>query len=363
MPTPLDSETKSIIESTLLRFVDECYDPAERHKRLARTVDYRQYWSALAELGVLGMPFTAQWGGMGGYTLDTADTVAVLAKGLILEPFVDSAVIAGSILASHADAQEQIDELISGDSISILLGGRQGDSDTLVAHSDHGQLRLSGSVRVQPYADQADYWLVAARDANSDHRVILRIKSAPLAHCAKSYRLVDGRVASDVVFRDETLPVHSLWLEGAQAESALARAAQLAVCCLCAEAVGVMASLLTMTGDYLRTRVQFGVPLSSFQALQHRYADMQMVYLESRAISRKLALCQETETAQASLRLRFAAASVIERSAGKVGHEAIQMHGGMGVTDELVISHYNNRLVVLVRMLQAWVDQDVELWD
>jgi alkylation response protein AidB-like acyl-CoA dehydrogenase len=362
MPTPLDSETKSIIESTLLRFVDECYDPAERHKRLAQSVDYRQYWSTLAELGVLGMPFSAELGGMGGFTLDTADAVSVLAKGLILEPFVDSAVIAGSILASRMDSQEQIDELISGESISILLGGRQGDVDSLKVHSDHSELQLSGSVRVQPYAVQADYWLVAARDAKSGKQLILRIESGPLARCAQSYRMIDGRVASDVSFSDELLPVESLWLEGSEAESALFRAAQLAVCCLCAEAVGVMASLLAITGDYLRTRVQFGVPLSSFQALQHRYADMQMVYLESRAISRKLALCQESEAAETSAWLRFAATSVIERSADKVGHEAIQMHGGMGVTDELVVSHYNNRLVVLVRMLHAWVDQDVELW-
>jgi alkylation response protein AidB-like acyl-CoA dehydrogenase len=122
-----------------------------------------------------------------------------------------------------------------------------------------------------------------------------------------------------------------------------------------------MAFLSSGTAEYLRTRKQFGMPLSSFQALQHRFADMQIAYLESRAITRKLALNLGTGSAAEQRWLSFAASSVVERAAALVGHEAIQMHGGMGVTDELVVSHCNSRLVVLVRQLQNWCEADVEL--
>jgi len=362
MSTPLDSETKSIIDATLLRFIDDFYDFTERRERLsASTVDYRRDWPTLAELGVLGMPFTEEQGGLGGYALDIVDAVSRMAKGLVLEPFVEAAVIAGSILAAGEDAQARLDELIGGEVIDILLGGRLGSEDRLQVTLSGSMYRLNGTLRVQPYAAQADFWLIAANDASSGEPIILRLAPDVVDVQVRSYRLLDGRNASDLHFADASVAASSLWLQGPAAEAALLRANRLAVSCLCADAVGVMAFLLSDTAEYLRTRKQFGMPLSSFQALQHRYADMQIAYLESRAITRKLALNLGTGSAAEQRWLSFAASSVVERAAALVGHEAIQMHGGMGVTDELVVSHCNSRLVVLVRQLQNWCEADVEL--
>ena len=362
MSTPLDSETKSIIDATLLCFIDDFYDFTERRERLsANTVDYRRHWPTLAELGVLGMPFTEEQGGLGGYALDIADAVNRMAKGLVLEPFVEAAVIAGSILTAGTDAQARLDELISGEVIDILQGGRLGSEDRLQVTLNGSMYRLNGTLRVQPYAAQADFWLIAANDASTGEPIILRLAPDEVDVQMRSYRLLDGRNASDLHFADVSVAASSLWLQGPVAQAALLRANRLAVSCLCADAVGVMAFLLSDTAEYLRTRKQFGMPLSSFQALQHCYADMQIAYLESRAITRKLALNLGTGSAAEQRWLSFAASSVVERAAALVGHEAIQMHGGMGVTDELVVSHCNSRLVVLVRQLQNWCEADVEL--
>lgn len=367
MPS-LDSESKRIIESTLQRFVEESYDFTGRHERLAEVpVDYRRFWPTLAELGVLGMPFSEEQGGLGGHAADLADAVITLARGLILEPFVDAAVVAGSLLAAGADAQDEIDRLIAGETITILLGGKPGSEDLLSFERHADGLHLSGTLRVQSFAAQADVWLIAAREAGSNESLLLRVCpediTANYRLRSANYRLLDGRPASDLKFNAVLVPASAIWLQGEQAEIALQRAQGLAACCLGAEAVGLMAYLLELTGDYLLTRKQFGVPLSSFQALQHRFADMQIAYLESRAIVRKLAAGLEQGTTAEATWLAHAVLSVVERAAACIGHEAIQLHGGMGVTDELVVSHCNNRLVVLVRQLHGWVQPEAEVVD
>jgi alkylation response protein AidB-like acyl-CoA dehydrogenase len=146
-----------------------------------------------------------------------------------------------------------------------------------------------------------------------------------------------------------------VWLEGDAARSALRRAKFAAVNALCADAVGVMAELIAVTGEYLTTRNQFGVPLATFQALQHRYADLYMAYMESLAMSGAFAAAMASDDLDELPRLAFAAVRVVDHAARTVGHAAIQMHGGIGVTDELTVSHYNARLAVLTSMLRNWM--------
>lgn len=362
MSTALDSESKSIIEATLRRFVEESYDFSHRRERVAISpIDYRRFWPTLADLGVLGVPFDEKLGGLGGHALDIADTVVSLAKGLILEPFVDSAVIAGSVMAARGDAQQDVERLTAGEMVDVLIGGRLGSEDSLVATAEAGGFRLNGVLRVQLFAAEADSWLIAARSAESGSALVLRVPQDKVKAQILTYRLLDDRPAADVKFEGTVVPASCLWLEGDQAEAALNRAQELAVCSLVADAVGVMAGLVDDTGEYLRARKQFGVSLSAFQALQHRYADMHMAYRESCAILRRLALGIERESNEVIRWLTRAAALVVERAAARIGHEAIQMHGGMGVTDELPVSHYNNRLVVLTRQLQSWIDMNADV--
>ncbi len=367
--TPLDSESKSIIEDTLLRFVEESYDPANRRSRLAAPIDYRKYWSTLAELGVLGMPFEERFGGLGGCATDTADAVRVLGKGLILEPFVETAVIAGSVLSAGADvaqAEATIAELIGGEKITVkvggrpgLLSGRPGSGGALIAEKTAAGWRLNGTVRAVMYAAEADYWLVVAHQSGSDRPVIFRLARTEVAAKVIQFRLMDGQSAADIRFENEEIADDTLWLIDAAADAANERANLHAVSAYSADAVGCMAQLLDITGTYLKTRVQFGVVIGSFQALQHRFADMHMVYMESRAISRSLAACLDGGAIEEQRWRCFSALSVVAAAGAKVGQESIQMHGGMGVTDELIVSHYNARLLTLARLMRNAVSHDI----
>jgi alkylation response protein AidB-like acyl-CoA dehydrogenase len=351
----LDAETKSIIEGSLNRFVNEAYEPTSRRARLnSLGADYRAYWRTLAELGVLGLPVREDFGGIGGSTQDMADALRVLARGLVLEPLIEGTVIPVAVLREGADAAVALTEVISGEVLTVLVGGRRGDDLRCSALADG--YRLTGVARVVPGAAQADVWLIACVDDGGVQRV-LRVMSREVDARVERYRMMDGREACDIEFRSTTVPMSGSWLEGEAAQTALTDAAAQAVSAYSAEAAGVMQSLVKITAEYLRTREQFGVPLSNFQALQHRFADMYIAALEARAISRAMARRIDEAGGEQAMWLRYAAPAVISRCAARVGHEAIQMHGGMGVTDELIVSHYNSRLVVLNKLLERWTVQ------
>lgn len=359
-PTRLDAETQSIIRGALDRFVEDVGDLTARRARLAMpVVDERLHWDGLAQLGLFGLAFPESVGGMGGSAVDMADAVRSLARGLIIEPWVESAVIAACVvqatLPQRAQAQTDIDAIIGGESLVVLVGGRPGDAGAITCTPGTQGWLLNGQAQVVVGAACADQWLIASRDPQGQVCVFRLQRGEPLNLRQAHYRLMDGRSASDIFFENVQLPAEALLLQGAAAEAALERASTLAAVAYAADAVGVMEELVKSTGAYLRTRVQFGVPLSSFQALQHRLADMQIALLEARAITRLLADSADGGDLARQAWLRFAAALVIERTAPKVAHEAIQMHGGMGVTDELAVSHCNARLVVLVKLLQAGV--------
>ncbi|CAB3735741.1 acyl-CoA dehydrogenase family protein [Paraburkholderia rhynchosiae] len=364
MSLALDLESKSIIENTLRRFITESYEPTARHQRLKqREVDCLLHWPLLAELGVLGLPFDEAFGGLGGASVDVADALVVLARGLVFEPFVEAAIISGGILAARQDVQQReqaITRVIDGSSVTMTLGGRPGLPGELAYRKIPGGYRVSGTSCVVPFAEQADFWLLAAVDADGIPAV-LRVPRREISASISGYRLMDGRPAADVSFDEATIPSSGVWIEGDAACQALRLASLRAVSAYCADAVGVMAMLVENTGEYLRTRVQFGVAIGTFQALQHRFADMHMRLIEAQAIARELAISIDEGTSEDQAWLRFAAASVVERAARLIGHEAIQMHGGMGVTDELIVSHCNARLVVLTRLIRAWVDEEVPL--
>jgi alkylation response protein AidB-like acyl-CoA dehydrogenase len=291
-----------------------------------------------------------------------------LAKGLILEPVVECAVVAGNILAAPAtpDASAAVADLIAGEKISVkvggrpgLLSGRPGDTGALVAEKTAAGWRLHGTARAVMYAAEADDWLVVAHQATSDAAIIFRLSRADSGAEVKQFRLMDGQSAADVIFHNVEVGADKLWLVDDAAEAANERANLHAVSAYCADAVGCMAQLLEITGTYLKTRVQFGVTIGSFQALQHRFADMHMVFMEARAMSRSLAACLDGGTLAEQRWRCFSALSVVTSAGTKVGQESIQMHGGMGVTDELIVSHYNARLLTLARQIRNAVSHDI----
>lgn len=352
----LDTETRAMVAHTLERFVAEHYDPAQRLKRLhARPVDYRAHWPLLADLGLFGLLLEAEQGGLGGGAADLAKVLLALAPGLVLEP-VGEALIGNALFAAvcgDGDA-DAVAQAAAGQGLWVAVN--PAPSQWLRAQHDGDTLRLRGTLTAVPYAAQADHWLVAAVTPAGERRVLSLSATHPGVR-VEPFKLMDGRPAADLHFTDVDVDDSAARLPQAAVAHALAQAADRALVSQAADAVGIMEHLLSLTRSYLRTRVQFGVSLGSFQALQHRLADMHMAFLESRGLLR--ALTDALDSGQGPERLiplRCALARVVLRSGRRVGQEAIQLHGGMGLTEELVVSHGNARLQVIAGTLNAWVD-------
>ncbi len=333
----LDTETRAMVAHTLERFVAEHYGPAQRLKRLhARPVDYRAHWPLLADLGLFGLLLEAEQGGLGGGAGDLAQVLLALAPGLVLEP-VGEALIGNALLAgvSGGSGADAVAQAAAGQGLWAAVN--PAPSQWLRAHPDGDTLRLRGTLTAVPYAAQADHWLVAVVTPAGEQRV-LSLSAASLGVRVAPFKLMDGRPAADLHFTDVAVDDSA----ASPPQAALAQAADRALVSHAADAVGIMEYLLSLTRSYLRTRVQFGVSLGSFQALQHRLADMHMAYLESRGLLR--ALTDALDSGQGPERLtplRSALARVVLRSGRRVGQEAI---------------HGNARLQVIAGMLNAWID-------
>jgi alkylation response protein AidB-like acyl-CoA dehydrogenase len=352
----LDAETRTMVAQTLERFVAERYDPASRLARLkADPVDHRLNWPLLAELGVLGLPVPGDDGGMEAGVADLSDALQVLAPGLILEPVADALVATSLLAAAEGTGRAQaLAEALSGQRICVTAG-LPFAQEHLRIEAAEGAIRLYGTARVVPFAAQADAWLVAARDGEGQP-YLLQVPAGQAGIRTSGFRLMDGRPGGDLHFEGARLDAGCVLLQPAQATAALAHAEDLRLAALASDAVGIMKYVLGLTREYLRTRIQFGVAIGTFQALQHRLADMQMAFLEAHALLRAWGLALDAgEDAETLARLRRALPRVVTRAGRQIGQEAIQMHGGMGVTEELAVSHCNARLQVTGSLLQPWI--------
>ncbi|MES2481266.1 MAG: acyl-CoA dehydrogenase family protein [Pseudomonadota bacterium] len=348
----LDLETRTLVAQTLQRFVTEHYDPSARlHRLKTPPVDHRLHWPLLTELGVPGLAVSPDDGGLGGGAVDLAQALTTLAPGLVLEP-VAEVLISTTLLA--AGQSPLLAATLAGETIPVPVGLRPGEVRPRLDLAA-GSLRLSGRCSAVAFAAQADSWLVAAQGAQGAMH-LLAVPATQNHVRVSPYRLMDGRPAADLVFDAGALEGAQVVLGPGRAESALARASDLWLMACAADAVGIMEQLLNTTRDYLRTRIQFGVAIGTFQALQHRLADMQMQFLEARALLRAWSRALDADDPPDQLNaLRRALPRVLSQAGRGVGQEAIQMHGGMGVTEELVVSHCNARLRVIASLLQAQV--------
>lgn len=358
MSNGLDREARGLVDQTLERFVRDYGDIHRRRGRLAESpVDERRYWPVMAEVGVLALPLGEDVGGIGGGAADVAAAAGILGGGVVVEPFVEGAVVAGALLnavGGHA-AVGVLEKLVSGEALPVVVRGGLSWSD------DGGGGRVRGRARVVPAIGCADLWLVIAVDAGGEP-VVTMLDAAAHRDRLAVFRLMDGRSAGDVSFDEVAVDAEAVLARGEVASKVMERVSMLAVNAYAGDAVGVMARLLRETGEYLVTRKQFGVVIGDFQALRHRYADMHMVWLEARAMVKALSAVIDGEDVEGADDVRWLAAATafkVEDAAARIGHEAIQMHGGMGVTEELVVSHLNARLVVLGRQIRAWVPRSI----
>jgi alkylation response protein AidB-like acyl-CoA dehydrogenase len=315
-----------------------------------------EIWRGLADLGVLAITVPAAQGGLGFGPLETLAMMGDCGRNLLLEPLLSSAVIAGAVLAAFA-GETAVGELLSamatGEKIAVLA---HYESDarfesqwvTTRARRAGESYTLNGHKGVVMHAGAADALLVSARTAGEAGDAmgisLFLVPRAAAGVVLDAYPTIDGQRAADVYLENVQVPAAArLGAEGL-ALAAIEAALDIGLAALCADAVGVMQALVDTTVDYVRQRQQFGQPIGRFQALQHRIADM-LIHLEQARSMSYLAALRCTAEDVGERRRALSAAKVVMAQAGRfVGQQAVQLHGGMGMTDELKVSHLFKRL-------------------
>lgn len=331
------TETQQMFGDMLGRLLDVENDFEKRRHRLsAANADRLALWPAFAEQGILGATLPEEAGGFGGTMRDLSVIMEEVGRKLVVEPVLASA-LCGAIL--HA-AGEDVSSLIAGETIVALAHEEGydpfGPRETKAVAEGEGY-RLTGRKLVVRHADLAHRFIVsAAFEGTSDLYLVDRdAEGVVLDSC----RMIDAASAATI----ELTNVPARRLGG---DALISAALERGLVALAAEAVGIITALNSATFAYLGTRKQFGVPLASFQALQHRAADMYAAAEEARALTERAIDAIDSGAGDRSA-LASAAKALVDDAARKVGHEAVQMHGGMGVSDELDVSHYLRRLAAI----------------
>lgn len=354
------TEEQSALQDTLRRFIAKDYG-FEQRRALAKSAEgfSRAHWKQFADLGLLALPFPEDFGGMNGSAVDTLLVMEAFGRGLVLEPYLATVVVAGGLIrdAGSAAQKEALLPAIAGGELMMALahyepGARyELNHVATVARPDGSGWKLSGAKAVVLGGGTAGKLIVSARtsggprDSSGISLFIVDSKAPGVA--VRSYPTQDGARAAEI--RLDGVSVDTGALVGAKdmALPIIERALDYGIAALCAEAVGIMAALNEATLEYLKTRKQFGQPIGRFQALQHRMVDMVIATEQARSMATLAAVKADSPDAAERRRTLSAAKAYIGQQARFVGQQAVQLHGGMGVVDELNVSHYFKRLTMI----------------
>jgi len=359
MQFEFDDEQLSLQES-VRRFLTERYDFEARRGCLAKPWGSNdEIWQAFAEQGFLSIGLPEAHGGIGGAT-ELMLTMEEIGRALVLEPYLSTVALCAPLIADHGTESQQTELLPRVAAGTLKLALAHGEADARYASAVLTEARRAGDSCVLNGAKTtvldgavADLLLVSAKTENG-LAVFLVDPNTPGVRLAR-YRTQDGRSAADVFFKDAKLPA-SLVLGNGDATAALERAVERGIAALCAEAVGAMEATNATTIEYTKSRKQFGQPIGRFQALQHRMADMFVQATQSRSMGILAAgRCAAHQNGKAGnetdaeLRRRDVSAAkyYVGKAARFVGQQAVQLHGGMGMADELAVSHYFKRLTMI----------------
>tara|TARA_Y100000994_G_scaffold247102_1_gene251786 strand:+ start:693 stop:1820 length:1128 start_codon:yes stop_codon:yes gene_type:complete len=353
------SEEQKMIQQSVERFVQENYDLTNRVKISSEDPGYSQeYWTAMAELGWLGLAFSEEEGGFGGNQIDTLVLMEQFGKGLVLEPFLANIVLGGGAIkrgGSPAIKESILPNLIEGNlQVTLAYAEEQSRFDiedvATAAREDGGNFIINGKKSMVLNAESADKIVVVTRTSGSqvdeDGISLFLVDANSKGIERENFPTVDGLRASEITFTDVEVPSNNLIGEKDKGFSILQAVVNDAILALSAEAVGAMEVLYKDTVEYTQQREQFDHPLSDFQVLQHRMVDMFMEYEQCKS----LLLRATMETVQDPIlaqRTVHALKHLIGKSGIFVGESAVQLHGGMGVTEELRIGHFFKRLLVI----------------
>lgn len=351
------SDEQKMLQDTVTRFVAETYTFQQREHALRTTDGWsREAWAGMAEMGLLALPFTEEDGGFGGGGIEMMVVMEALGRGLMVEPYFATVVLAGGALR-HGGSAAQRAEIVSG-----ISGGER---ILALAHSERGLPRHTLDARTTATPD-GDGWLIdgtkiAVIHGQSADTLVVSADTPDGISLFLVDTHADGVVVEGACGYDG-VPVATVLLSGVKlpatallgplggGQAILERVFEEATAALVAEAVGAMAETFDVTVDYLKTRQQFGVAIGSFQALQHRAVDMLMQLELSRSMAILAALSLDGEPVQRSRNI--SAAKAQSGKAGRIiGQEAVQMHGAIGITAEYKVGHAFKRLTAIDALL------------
>jgi alkylation response protein AidB-like acyl-CoA dehydrogenase len=357
------TDDRRMLADLLQRYVEEQYPIATRHAIAASPEGYSNaQWKTFAELGVIGALFTEEQGGFGGAGFDLATVFEALGRGLVLEPFLASAVLAGSAIA-HAGGgawHGTLASVIDGSRVATLAHGEPQSGYELQrvetrARYDAGDYIVDGRKAVVPLGGAAQLLVFSARTAgeatDAEGISLFAIAADTAGVRVRSLPNIDGTHSAEIVFENVRVPAGALLGVEGQALATLEHAIGRGVLALCAEALGVMDAAKSMTIEYLQTRRQFGKAIGSFQALQHRMADVLLEIEQARSAVINAAAAMDHPDRTVRERALSAAKFSIGRIGTLVAEECIQLHGGIGMTWELPLPHYAKRLVMIDHQL------------
>ena len=354
------TEEQLSLQDTLQRFIARDYD-FERRRSLARSPlgHSPEAWKQYAELGLLALPFPEEFGGIGGGGVDIMAVMELIGRGLLLEPYLSTVVLCGGLIrdaASDSVKKAMLPQIAAG-KLQIALAAYEAAGRYALAHvacsavrSDNGW-RLTGRKAVVLDAPSADWFLVSARSGGEVTDAagisLFRVPRDAPGLTLFPYPTQSGGRAADLQLQNVTVDGDALIGRPGQALDIVEHAVDLGIAALCAEALGIATALNQETLGYLKSRKQFGVPIGTFQALQHRMAEMYIAAEQSRSMTIIAAMHTGGGDAAARRRAVSGAKAYVGQALRFVGQQAVQLHGAMGVVDEHIVSHYFKRLTMI----------------
>jgi len=354
------SEEQQLVSDNVARLMRDRYGFEARKAHQASPTGFSEaLWREYADMGLLGAPFSEEDGGFGGGAVETMIVMQEFGKALALEPFLQTVVLCGALIKHGAEAgrrAELIGRIASGElRLSFAHAERQSGFDladvAASARRDGAAFVLNGEKGLVGQGDSADRLIVSARLSGErrdrDGLGLFLVDANAPGVTRRGYPTQDGQRAAEISLAGVRVEPGDALGEPGAALPVIERAVDETIAALSAEAVGAMSEALAMTVDYMKTRKQFGVPIGSFQALQHRAADMIVALEQARSMMYLATMSADEDDAKARGKAMSAAKAQIGRSARFVGQQSVQLHGGIGMTWEYKVGHLFKRLTMI----------------
>lgn len=350
------TEEQQQFSDALRRWVEKDYTFDQRSKIVKSDAGVSaDAWATLTELGMTALPIPEAQGGFSGSAIDMLVVMQELGRGIVIEPYF-ATVLGAEFLKLAGGHDGLLEQVASGElKLASALGERQSRHELFdiatTAQANGAGYVLNGTKTVVVHGAQAGALIVSARSSgaqrDTDGISLFVVPAGTAGVTCRDYRTIDCQRAADITFSNVQVPASALLGQAGAGWDVLDAASDYGAALLCAEAVGAMEALNGATLEYMKTRQQFGVPIGKFQALQHRMAEMFMQLEQARSMATLAAMKVATGSAEERRRTVSAAKARVGQALKYVGQQAIQLHGGMGVTNELPAAHHFKRLTMI----------------